>query len=47
MDDLIVSETLRSQKYGQRIFEWLIEYAKLHHCKQLHLEALLNGSMNP
>ncbi|MCY7286655.1 MAG: GNAT family N-acetyltransferase, partial [Cyanobacteria bacterium CAN_BIN43] len=30
LDDLVVDETVRSQKYGQRLFDWLIEYAKLH-----------------
>ncbi len=37
--DLVVDETMRSQKYGQHIFSWLIEYAKLHHCEQLHLDS--------
>lgn len=37
--DLVVNETVRSQKYGQHIFSWLIESAKLHHCKQLHLDS--------
>jgi GNAT superfamily N-acetyltransferase len=39
VDDLIVNETMRSQKYGQHIFHWLIEYAKLHYCEQLHLDS--------
>jgi len=39
VDDLVVDETGRSQKYGQRIFDWLIEYAKLHNCEQLHLDS--------
>lgn len=37
--DLVVDETMRSQKYGQHIFSWLVEYAKLHHCEQLHLDS--------
>ena len=39
VDDLVVDETVRSQKYGQRLFDWLIEYAKLHNCEQLHLDS--------
>lgn len=37
--DLVVDETMRSQKYGQHLFSWLIEYAKLHHCERLHLDS--------
>lgn len=37
--DLIVDETVRSKKYGQCIFEWLVEYAKLHECKGLSLDS--------
>jgi GNAT superfamily N-acetyltransferase len=39
ISELVVDENMRSQKYGQHIFRWLIEYAKLHHCKQLHLDS--------
>jgi GNAT superfamily N-acetyltransferase len=37
--DLVVKETERSQGYGQQLFEWLIEFAKLHNCQQLHLDS--------
>ena len=37
--DLVVDATVRSQKYGQHIFSWLVEYAKLHHCERLHLDS--------
>ncbi len=37
--DLVVDKTMRSQRYGQHIFSWLIEYAKLHHCTQLKLDS--------
>jgi GNAT superfamily N-acetyltransferase len=39
VSELIVDETMRSQKYGQRIFSWLTEYAKLYNCEQLHLDS--------
>jgi GNAT superfamily N-acetyltransferase len=39
VSELVVDETMRSRKYGQHIFRWLIEYAKLHHCEQLHLDS--------
>ena len=37
--DLVVNETVRSQKHGQRIFEWLVEYGGLHGCKELTLDS--------
>jgi GNAT superfamily N-acetyltransferase len=37
--DLVVDESVRSQKYGQCMFEWLVEYAKLHDCKELSLDS--------
>lgn len=37
--DLVVDERMRSQKYGQCIFEWLVEYALLHGCKELTLDS--------
>ncbi len=39
VDDLVVDETVRSQQYGQHIFEWLVEYARLHGCKELALDS--------
>ena len=37
--DLVVDEAMRSKGYGQDLFEWLIEFAKHHECKQLHLDS--------
>lgn len=37
--DLAVDETVRSQQYGQRLFEWLVEYAKSHGCSELDLDS--------
>ena len=37
--DLIVDQNRRSQGYGQELFTWLIQYAKKHHCQQLHLDS--------
>jgi GNAT superfamily N-acetyltransferase len=37
--DLVVDEALRSKGYGQALFGWLIEFAKLHDCSQLHLDS--------
>jgi GNAT superfamily N-acetyltransferase len=37
--DLVVDEAVRSGGYGQHLFEWLIEFARHHDCKQLHLDS--------
>jgi GNAT superfamily N-acetyltransferase len=37
--DLVVEAAERSQGHGQQLFEWLINFAKLHHCQQLHLDS--------
>lgn len=37
--DLVVDEAVRSQQYGQRLFEWLVEYAKSHDCNELDLDS--------
>jgi GNAT superfamily N-acetyltransferase len=37
--DLVVDEAERSEGYGQSLFEWLIEFARHHDCKQLHLDS--------
>jgi GNAT superfamily N-acetyltransferase len=39
VDDLVVDEEVRSQQYGQHLFEWLVEYAKQQDCQQLHLDS--------
>jgi GNAT superfamily N-acetyltransferase len=37
--DLIVDESVRSQQYGQRLFDWLVAYAKSHNCNELNLDS--------
>lgn len=37
--DLVIDEAARSQGYGQHLLQWLIEFAKHHDCKQLHLDS--------
>lgn len=39
VDDLVVDEVVRSQSYGEKLFQWLIEYAKQHNCQQLELDS--------
>ena len=39
VDDLVVDKTMRSQKFGQYLFEWLVEYAVLQGCKELSLDS--------
>src|SRR5689334_7202511 len=39
LDDLVVDEWMRSQNYGQQLFQWLIEYATNNDCKQLSLDS--------
>jgi GNAT superfamily N-acetyltransferase len=37
--DLVVGAAERSQGYGQQLLEWLVDFAKLHNCQQLHLDS--------
>lgn len=39
VDDLITRTDYRSQGYGEMLFDWLIDYAQVHHCNQLHLDS--------
>ncbi|MEH2303997.1 GNAT family N-acetyltransferase [Nostoc sp.] len=39
IDDLVVDELKRSHRYGQQLFQWLIEYARNHECKHLSLDS--------
>jgi GNAT superfamily N-acetyltransferase len=39
IDDLVVDELKQSQGYGQQLFQWLIEYARNHHCEHLSLDS--------
>jgi GNAT superfamily N-acetyltransferase len=37
--DLVVDEAVRSKGHGQALFAWLVEFAKLHNCSELHLDS--------
>jgi GNAT superfamily N-acetyltransferase len=37
--DLVVDESVRSNGYGQKLFEWLIKFAKHHDCSRLELDS--------
>ncbi len=39
LTDLVIAEPKRSQGYGAALFNWLIAYAKQHHCQQFHLDS--------
>jgi GNAT superfamily N-acetyltransferase len=39
VDDLVTRSSDRSQGYGEALFQWLIDYAKAHHCEQLSLDS--------
>lgn len=37
--DLVVDKNLRSNGYGQNLFEWLVDHGKSNDCKQLSLDS--------
>ena len=39
VDDLITDEEVRSQGYGDQLFDWLVEYAKEQSCQLLDLDS--------
>jgi hypothetical protein len=39
VDDLITLSTERSKGYGDMMFNWLLDYAKMNNCDQLHLDS--------
>lgn len=39
IDDLITDNENRSKGYGDKLFDWLIEFAKKENCKELHLDS--------
>jgi GNAT superfamily N-acetyltransferase len=39
IDDLVSRSTVRSQGYGQALFDWLIEFARNHMCTAIHLDS--------
>jgi len=39
VDDLVTDEASRSERYGERLFAWLIEQARLAECRSLQLDS--------
>ncbi|MDF5731749.1 MAG: GNAT family N-acetyltransferase [Rhizonema sp. PD38] len=39
IDDLVVDKSKQSQGYGQKLFQWLIEYARKNNCEHLSLDS--------
>lgn len=39
VDDLVTAEGRRSQGYGGQLLDWLVDYARQHECRQLHLDS--------
>jgi GNAT superfamily N-acetyltransferase len=39
VDDLVTDAARRSQGYGDQLFDWLVEYARINHCQEFHLDS--------
>ena len=39
IDDLVTDERGRSHGYGQRLFDWLLDFARAEECEQVHLDS--------
>jgi GNAT superfamily N-acetyltransferase len=39
IDDLVTDESSRSHGYGQRLFDWLLDFARARDCGQVHLDS--------
>lgn len=39
VDDFVTDEKERSKGYGDRLFDWIVEYAKKNHCQELDLDS--------
>jgi GNAT superfamily N-acetyltransferase len=39
VDDLITDSENRSKGYGDKLFDWLIDFAKKENCNQFHLDS--------
>ncbi len=39
VDDLVTAEAFRSQGFGQRLFQWLVEQARGRDCVEFHLDS--------
>lgn len=42
VDDLVTTETRRSEGAGKAMIEWLKEYARKHDCAELHLDSAVH-----
>ena len=42
VDDLITDENQRSKRYGDKLIDWLVEYAKENQCKEFHLDSAVH-----
>ena len=39
VDDLVTDEDQRSKGYGDKLIDWLMEYAKKNQCQEFHLDS--------
>lgn len=39
VDDLVTDAQSRSQGYGEILLNWLVDYAKAHHCQSFNLDS--------
>jgi len=39
VDDLVTDENQRSKGYGDKMLDWLMEYAKENRCQEFHLDS--------
>jgi len=39
VDDLVTDEDQRSKGYGDKLIDWLMEYAKENQCQEFHLDS--------
>jgi GNAT superfamily N-acetyltransferase len=39
VEDLVTTSVERSKSYGQQLFDWLFDFARLHNCRALTLDS--------
>ena len=42
VDDIITGENQRSKGYGDKLIDWLVEYAKENQCKEFNLDSAVH-----
>jgi GNAT superfamily N-acetyltransferase len=42
IDDLVAKSTERSKGYGGELFDWIIEYARIENCNEVHLDSAVH-----